>query len=77
MLRLSTKQKREVYSLSNLLLHLFIFIALLIALNSCGSINRDKQAGLPTFNTCGSEGLQGPGGGRSVLVPQDTPLAML
>jgi hypothetical protein len=76
MLRLSTKQKREVYSLSNLLLHLFIFIALLIALNSCGLINREKQARLSPFNTCASEDLQGPGGCRAVLAPQDTPLAM-
>ena len=78
MLRLSTKQKREVYSLSNLLLHLFIFIALLIALNSCGLINREKQAGLSPYNTCASEGLQGPDGCRSAQEPQDTtPLAML
>jgi hypothetical protein len=77
MLRLSTKQKREVYSLSNLLLHLIIFIALLISLNSCGLINRDKQAELPPFDTCASEALQGPEGWRSALVPQDTPLAML
>lgn len=35
MMRLSTKQKREVYSLSSLLLHLLIFIMLLFSLNSC------------------------------------------
>lgn len=44
MLRLSTKQKREVYSLSSLLLHLIIFIALLLALNSCCSFTKEEPA---------------------------------
>jgi hypothetical protein len=44
MLRLSTKQKREVYSLSSLLLHLIVFIILLISLNSCGLINQEEAA---------------------------------
>jgi hypothetical protein len=44
MLRLSTKQKREVYSISSLLLHLLIFIALLLSLNSCGLIKPEKAA---------------------------------
>ncbi|MGV3641204.1 MAG: hypothetical protein ACO1NZ_11830 [Adhaeribacter sp.] len=44
MLRLSTKQKREVYSLSSLLLHLIIFIVLLVALNSCSLIDRSEDA---------------------------------
>lgn len=35
MMRLSAKQKREVYSLSSLLLHLIVFVILLITLNSC------------------------------------------
>ena len=78
MLRLSTKQKREFYSLSNLLLHLIVFIALLISLNSCGLINPEKQAGLPPGNTCASiQDLRGPDGCRFVLVPKDAPLAML
>jgi hypothetical protein len=42
--RLSTKQKREVYSVSSLLLHLIVFIALLISLNSCGLIHPEAAA---------------------------------
>jgi hypothetical protein len=34
MLKLSAKQKREVYSISSLLLHLIVFIALILSLNS-------------------------------------------
>jgi len=35
MTKLSTKQKREVYALSNLLLHVLVFVILLLSLNSC------------------------------------------
>ncbi len=35
MIKLSTKQRREIYSLSSLLLHLLVFAILLISLNSC------------------------------------------
>ncbi|MGV3502296.1 MAG: hypothetical protein ACO1O1_01200 [Adhaeribacter sp.] len=48
MLRLSTKQKREVYSLSSLVLHLIIFIVLLLALNSCRVFAEDE----PKPDTC-------------------------
>jgi hypothetical protein len=51
MLRLSTKQKREVYSLSNLLLHLIAFIVLLISLNSCGLLHPDEDAAPNTCDT--------------------------
>ena len=35
MYKLSTKQKREVYAISNLLLHMLAFAILLLSLNSC------------------------------------------
>jgi len=35
MYKLSTKQKREVYAISNLLLHVLVFVILLLSLNSC------------------------------------------
>lgn len=51
MLRLSTKQKREVYSISSLLLHLIIFIALLVSLNSCGLTNPEAEVAPDTCTT--------------------------
>jgi len=48
MLKLTAKQKREVYSVSNLILHLAIFIILLLTLNSC-----TEAEGLPAAN-CGT-----------------------
>jgi len=33
--KLSAKQKREVYAVSNLLLHVLVFVILLLSLNSC------------------------------------------
>ena len=33
--KLSAKQKREVYAVSNLLLHVLVFVLLLLSLNSC------------------------------------------
>jgi hypothetical protein len=47
MIRLSTKQKREVYSFSSLLLHLLVFIILLLSLNSC----TEQDAPEPDCNT--------------------------
>ena len=35
MLKLSTKQRRDVYALSNLLVHVLVFLILLLSLNSC------------------------------------------
>jgi len=35
MLKLSTKQRRDVYAISNLLVHVLIFVILLLSLNSC------------------------------------------
>jgi hypothetical protein len=72
MLRLSTKQKREVYSISNLLLHLIIFIALLISLNSCGLINREEEVEPATCNTFATlKDLRGLDGCGFVLVLDD------
>jgi hypothetical protein len=72
MLRLSTKQKREVYSISNLLLHLIIFIALLISLNSCGLINREEEEEPATCNTFATlKDLRGLDGCGFVLVLDD------
>jgi hypothetical protein len=51
MLRLSAKQKREVYSISSLLLHLIVFIALLLSLNSCGLLNQEEAVEPETCNT--------------------------
>jgi len=48
MLKLTSKQKREVYSVTNLILHLAIFIILLLTLNSCTQADE-----LPTAN-CGT-----------------------
>jgi len=33
--KLSARQKREVYAISNLLLHVLVFVILLLSLNSC------------------------------------------
>lgn len=69
MLRLSAKQKREVYSISSLLLHLIVFITLLISLNSCGLTDPEEQvapAGCDTFATI--KNLQGLDGCGFVLV---------
>jgi hypothetical protein len=67
--KLSTKQKREVYSISSLLLHLILFIALLVSLNSCGLIGREEEvapAGCDTFATI--KDLRGLDGCGFVLV---------
>jgi hypothetical protein len=69
MLRLSTKQKQEVYSISSLLLHLIVFIVLLVSLNSCGLIDREEEvapAGCDTFATV--KDLRGLDGCGFVLV---------
>jgi hypothetical protein len=69
MIRLSTKQKREVYSISSLLLHLIVFIVLLISLNSCALIDRQQEvapAGCDTFATI--KDLRGLDGCGFVLV---------
>lgn len=68
MLRLSTKQKREVYSLSSLLLHLIIFIVLLVALNSCSLVDRSEDA-TPACTTLATvKDMQGLDGCRFILV---------
>jgi len=43
--KLSARQKREVYAISNLLLHVLVFVILLLSLNSC------TEKDLPT-TTC-------------------------
>jgi hypothetical protein len=43
MLKFSTRQKREIYSVSSLLLHLLVFVILLLSLNSC----TEKETVLP------------------------------
>lgn len=69
MLRLSTKQKREVYSLSSLLLHLIIFIVLLVALNSCSLLDRGDDAAPDTCTTFATvKDLRGLDGCGFVLV---------
>ena len=68
MLRLSTKQKREVYSLSSLLLHLIIFIVLLVALNSCSLVDRSEDA-TPACTTLATvKDMRGLDGCRFILV---------
>jgi hypothetical protein len=52
MLKLSTRQKREVYSISSLLLHLLLFIALLVTLNSCSLLHPEAE---PVPETCPAE----------------------
>ncbi|KAA5549269.1 hypothetical protein [Adhaeribacter rhizoryzae] len=51
MLKLSARQKREFYSVSNLLLHLAIFIILLLTLNSCAQAEELPEADCGTLAT--------------------------
>ena len=51
MLKLSARQKREVYSVSNLILHLAIFIILLFTLNSCTQAEELPDANCGTMAT--------------------------
>ncbi|WP_026461956.1 hypothetical protein [Adhaeribacter aquaticus] len=44
MIKLSAKQKREFSSVTNLVLHVLIFIALLVTLNSCTKEVKDTNA---------------------------------
>ena len=68
MLRLSTKQKREVYSLSSLLLHLIIFIVLLVALNSCSLVDRSEDATPECTTLATVKDMRGLDGCRFILV---------
>lgn len=51
MLKLSARQKRTFYSMSNLLVHLAIFIILLLTLNSCNPAEDLPQADCGTRAT--------------------------
>lgn len=51
MLKLSARQKREVYSVSNLILHLAIFVILLLTLNSCTQAEEAPAANCGTLAT--------------------------
>ncbi|GEO05104.1 hypothetical protein AAE02nite_27680 [Adhaeribacter aerolatus] len=51
MLKLSARQKREVYSVSNLIFHLAIFVILLLTLNSCTQAEDVPEANCGTLAT--------------------------
>ena len=51
MLKLSARQKREFYSVSNLILHLAIFVILLLTLNSCTQAEELPKANCGTLAT--------------------------
>jgi hypothetical protein len=59
MRRISTKRKKEIYSLSSLLLHLIIFIGLLISLGTDEKETTQDKKAQPENNEVGSplEGL--------------------
>jgi len=61
MYKLSTKQKREVYAISNLLLHVLVFVILLLSLNSCTGKDLPATACTTLATVKDKQGLDGCG----------------